>query len=883
MLDNKQKVEAARAAYEQSSASVGKNAEETKKLKTELDKAESAFKSSEGTVRANNTSVQDYTIKLNNAKGALGEMESNLKTINAQIAVQSSAWNELQTKLSEVSKKVISAGKELATVGKNLSLGVTVPIVGIATAAVNSGNEFEAQMSRVSAISETTGAGLESLKNQALQLGADTAFSAKEAAEGMENLASAGFNVTEIAAAMPGMLDLAASSGEGLASSADIAASTLRGFGLAAGEAGRVADVLAKNAAQTNAAVADTGEAMKYIAPLAQNAGWSMESVTAAIGEMADSGIKGSQAGTTLRGVINQLASPSKIAAGLMKDMGFSAYDSNGKMKSLSQIVDALKTSTLGMTKEQKDYNISTIFGSEALSGLQVLINQGSGNLNKMTLSLQNSDGAAAKMAKTMQGNTKGAIEQMKGSIETAAIKSQEALAPSITNIANKIQELANAFSKLSPQMQGGIAKFALVAAAVGPVIFIVGKLITGIGAIAGAFGTISGAIAVVTAGATAATPEIATLAAVFGAISLPLIGIIAGIAALVAGFVILWNNCEGFRNFWIGLWAGLQSTFQVALTAIQQVFSSVWEYISPTIMSGLQFVQAFWNSVWPQIQQIFTDVWNVMKAILTPIIAYIDFYIRTTVAALQTVWTIGWTSIKDIFKLIWDLIVGILKTAWTIISGIIKTGLDLITGIFQIFKDFFSGNWSALWNDVKSLFSNIWNDISGIFTGITKNISDIFKNLATDALQWGKDLIMGIVDGIKNAASAVGDAVKGVAQDIRKFLHFSVPDEGPLADFESWMPDFMGGLAQGIESSKYKVANAIRGLSTDISVGINPRMAQPAYSYALASQPASPTTAQPFVYSPTFNSPKPLGYAEINRINRQDAQRISLIMRRSK
>ena len=310
------------------------------------------------------------------------------------------------------------------------ALGSMAKVFGVATAAlgagagyvIKTGMDFEAQMSRVGAISGATGKDLQALTNQAIQLGADTAFSASEAAEGMENLASAGFDTKEIMDAMPGMLDLAASSGEDLATSSDIAASTLRGFGLAASDAGHVADVLAKNAAQTNAAVMDTGYAMKYVAPVARNAGWSLESVTAAIGEMADAGIKGEQAGTTLRGALTRLMKPSKQAADAMSSIGFSAYDAHGKMKPLSQIVDELNKKTANMTQEQKSATIATIFGTESLSGMQVLLQKGGPELDKMTKSLQNSDGAANAMAKTMQDNLKGAVEQLKGSVETLGI-----------------------------------------------------------------------------------------------------------------------------------------------------------------------------------------------------------------------------------------------------------------------------------------------------------------------------------------------------------------------------------------------------------------------------------------------------------------------------
>lgn len=289
--------------------------------------------------------------------------------------------------------------------------------------AVKTGMDFEAQMSRVKAISGATGEEFAKLKEQAKQLGADTAFSATEAAEGMENLASAGFSTSEIIAAMPGMLDLAASSGEDLASSADIAASTLRGFGLEANSAGHVADVLAKNAAATNAAVADTGEAMKYVAPVAKSMGIEFEETAAAIGIMADAGIKGSQAGTTLRGALSRIAKPTKAMQETMDSLGLSFYDSNGKMKSLADITEMLETKMSGLTDEQKNQALITLFGQESLSGMMALMDRGSGEVRKLTDEYKNCDGSAKDMAKTMQDNLSGAVEEFGGSVESLGIE----------------------------------------------------------------------------------------------------------------------------------------------------------------------------------------------------------------------------------------------------------------------------------------------------------------------------------------------------------------------------------------------------------------------------------------------------------------------------
>lgn len=334
--------------------------------------------------------------------------------------------------------------------------GVATVISGIAVAAGNVGMNFEAQMSRVQAISGATGGELERLKDQAVELGAETAFSALEAAEGMENLASAGFDVQEIMDAMPGMLDLAASSGEDLAASADIAASTLRGFGLEASDAGHVADVLAKNAADTNAAVADTGEAMKYIAPLAHAAGISLEETAAAIGIMADNGIKGSQAGTTLRGALSRLSKPTQDMQEAMDELGISFYDSEGKMLSLSDQISMLKKSMEGMTDEQRNNYLVTLYGQESLSGMLTLINTTDGKLAEMTESYRNCDGAAEEMATTMQDNLKSAIEQVGGAAESFGITVYESIQDPLKDAAfaaaDAIDQITEAFKEDGPE-----------------------------------------------------------------------------------------------------------------------------------------------------------------------------------------------------------------------------------------------------------------------------------------------------------------------------------------------------------------------------------------------------------------------------------------------
>ena len=417
------------------------------------------------------------------------------------------AQNQAQ-RLAVESSKSFQIGSALTSMGKVLSTAVTLPLLGMAATSIKVGNEFQAQMSRVQAIAGATGGELDKMKRQAIELGAKTAFSAKEAAQGMENLASAGFQVNEIMDAMPGVLDLAAVSGGDVAASSEAMASSLRAFGLDASKAGHVADVFARAAADTNAETSDMAEAMKYVAPVAHSMGLSLEETAASIGIMADAGIKGSQAGTTLRGALSRIAKPTKAMVKSMDQLGVSFYDANGKMIPLKEQLAQLKTATAGLTQEEKNRHLVTLYGQNSLSGMLALLDAGPEKLDKMTNSLINSDGAAKEMAETMQDNLASKIEQMGGAFESAAIIIQQILEPALKKIVAGITNLIEAFVNMSPTGQKMVVIFGAMVAALGPLLLIAGTVITTMvklqmaaqflgPAFLGTMGTIAGVIAI--------------------------------------------------------------------------------------------------------------------------------------------------------------------------------------------------------------------------------------------------------------------------------------------------------------------------------------------------------------------------------------------------
>ena len=386
----------------------------------------------------------------------------------------------------------------------------------------------------VQALTGATGTEFEALSNQAKELGKTTMFSATQSANAMSELASAGFTTTEIMSAMPGLLDLAASGNIDLAEAANIASSTLRGFGLEASQSSHVSDVLAEAAARTNAGVTDMGMAMGYIAPVASAMGVSIEETAAAVGLLSNAGIQGSKAGTVLRSALSSLAKPSKEASELMANLGFNAYDTNGKMIPLNKIIANLQKSMSGLTDEQKQNALVTIFGQEALSGMLALIAAGPDELNNLTNGFENCDGAAKEMADTMQNNLQGKVTQFKSALEGAGIAIGENLLPALTKIVEKATGVVQGFGELDSSTQSMIVNFGLVAVAAGPVISFIGKLTTGIGSLI--------------SGISAAASGVGGLGTVIGAVFSPaglIAGAVVGVAALTAGFVVLQNELD--------------------------------------------------------------------------------------------------------------------------------------------------------------------------------------------------------------------------------------------------------------------------------------------------------------------------------------------------
>ncbi len=383
-------------------------------------------------------------------------------------------------KVSEVFDKV---GDTLTKAGTKLAVGITAPLTILTQKAISVGNEFEAQMSKVQAISGATGDELDKLTQKAQELGSKTKFSASESAEAFQYMAMAGWKTEDMLNGIDGIMNLAAASGENLGTVSDIVTDALTAFGLQAKDSAHFADVLAKASSNSNTNVGMMGATFKYVAPIAGSMKYSIEDTAVAIGLMANAGIKGEQAGTALRAMLTRLVKPPKDAATALDKLDISAQNADGTMKPLSNVLKELREKFSKLNDSQKAEYASSIAGTEAMSGMLAIVNASDDDFQKLTESINNANGAAQEQAKIMEDNTKGAITEMNSALEAMFIEIQRSLAPTIKKFANFIKDLANKFSKLNDKQKETIVKVAGIIAIIGPALILIGKVSKGIAA----------------------------------------------------------------------------------------------------------------------------------------------------------------------------------------------------------------------------------------------------------------------------------------------------------------------------------------------------------------------------------------------------------------
>lgn len=654
-----------------------------------------------------------------------------------------------------------SIGAAAETAGRALTLGVTAPLMTAAGAAIQTGMQFDASMSNVYGLMSSLNlsqAQMDALRDTAREMGATTKFSASEAADAMGYMALAGWDDAQVIAGIPGVLNLAAAANMDLAKASDIVTDTMTPFGMAAERAGEAADVFAYAQANSNTTVEALGEAMKYAAPTADAFGMTLQDTAAAMGVLANAGIKGSQGGTTLNAMLRDMKNNAKNGAIAIGKTKVALTNSDGSYRSYAAIIRDIDKATSSMTASQRDAALGAIFGDESLKGILATLKQGPDALDAMTEGMYACGGAAEDMAATMGDNLKGDLAILKSGAQDMAIALSDWLMPAARGVVQGITDMIGKFNALDDGTKNTIFRIGAMAAAAGPLLLNGGKVLTllsgvnplvvGLGAAAALAYThsdaLQGMVAKLGDGVTAFGAALesgsgftaafsAGLTAAFGEEAAgKVLGAIDGIKTAISTVGDVLNTVtDAVGTFFGSLFdgEGLKQSWDNAAAVIS---GYDWTALGTSILSG---VTGALDAAGEWLKNIFTAGLTAAKGVNwfelgTSIHDGIQTILDTAGGWLKSLFEAGKTaageiSWADIGTAIWNGVTSVLDMAGSFLSGLFGLGKD--SAIANV-------DWSAIG-------TAIWNGVTGVIDAAGSWLSSLFGfgKSAAEGLPWGE------------------------------------------------------------------------------------------------------------------------------------------------
>ena len=654
-----------------------------------------------------------------------------------------------------------SIGAAAETAGRALTLGVTAPLMTAAGAAIQTGMQFDASMSNVYGLMSSLNlsqAQMDALRDTAREMGATTKFSASEAADAMGYMALAGWDDAQVIAGIPGVLNLAAAANMDLAKASDIVTDTMTPFGMAAERAGEAADVFAYAQANSNTTVEALGEAMKYAAPTADAFGMTLQDTAAAMGVLANAGIKGSQGGTTLNAMLRDMKNNAKNGAIAIGKTKVALTNADGSYRSYAAIIRDIDKATSSMTASQRDAALGAIFGDESLKGILATLKQGPDALDAMTEGMYACGGAAEDMAATMGDNLKGDLAILESGAQDMAIALSDWLMPAARGVVQGITDMIGKFNALDDGTKNTIFRIGAMAAAAGPLLLNGGKVLTllsgvnplvvGLGAAAVLAYTHSDALqgmvaklgdgvtafgAALESGAGFTAAFSAGLTAAFGEEAAgKVLGAIEGIKTAISTVGdVLTTVTDAVGTFFGSLFdgEGLKQSWDNAAAVIS---GYDWTALGTSILSG---VTGALDAAGEWLKNIFTAGLTAAKSVNwfelgTSIHDGIQTILDTAGGWLKSLFEAGKTaageiSWADIGTAIWNGVTSVLDMAGSFLSGLFGLGKD--SAIANV-------DWSAIgtaiWNGVTGVIDAAGNWLSGLFG---------FGKSAAEGLPWSE------------------------------------------------------------------------------------------------------------------------------------------------
>lgn len=645
-------------------------------------------------------------------------------TITGDASKFQKAMQQAQTAMEKVSGKVGSFGSALQSIGDKMSAAggkittLETAVAGaaavIGTRAVKAGANFEAEMAKVSAISGATGDNLNQLTEKAKEMGKKTKFSASESAEAMEYMAMAGWKTGDMLSGIEGIMNLAAASGEDLATTSDIVTDALTAFGKSADYSSEFVDILAAASSNSNTNVSMMGDTFKYVAPVAGALEYSVQDTAIAIGLMANAGIKGSQAGTSLRATLSRLAKPTDDVQGAMDELGISLTDSKGKMKSFREVMGDLRTGFAGLTTDQQAAYAATIGGQEAMSGLLAIVNASDEDFDKLAKSIDNSAGTCQNMADTMNNTLSGQFTILKSQIEGINIQIFEQMEPVFSDIVGKAQEAARAVS-------GMISAF-VAAKDAGGTMNGIQAAINALSGMSNTGGEISGVLGNIADKAQLVFDKIQSLKN--SGVPLEKIAVAAaslGPALLVGGKAasVLGGGFQGISSV-IGGVSNSFSGIGGKVSSFAESFSSIPEKV--------KIVKKNLNGFGGSVFKVFSSIGGLGKQFVTNISGLSK--VQSTLGGLKSLFSVFGMAIYDTFGKISANISSVFSGIGGKISGLLSPITTKITSVF-----------SAVGTKLSPIFSKIGGTFSTVFSGIGGKLGEVFSSISGLASKIGSAL----------------------------------------------------------------------------------------------------------------------------------------------
>lgn len=792
------------------------------------------------------------------------ETEEELRRLQQEAATTNTALS----KIDVAGQKMEAIGNSIAGAGKKM-MGVTTVIGGVGVAAVKTAADFDSAMSQVAAVSGATGKDFDALRNKAREMGAKTKFSATEAAEAMNYMAMAGWKTEDMLDGIEGVMNLAAASGEDLATTSDIVTDALTAFGLSAKDSGHFADILAAASSNANTNVSMMGETFKYCAPIAGALGFSAEDTAEAIGLMANAGIKSSQAGTALRTIMNNLAGDVKISGKAIGDVTIATTNADGSMRDLSDILSDCRSAFRNLTESEKAQAAESLVGKNAMSGFLALMNAGQGDIDKLSSAIDNCDGSAEKMATTMQDNLAGQLTILKSQLQELAISFGDILMPAIRSIVSKLQGFVDKLNGMDEGTKRTIVTIALLVASIGPLLVIIGTAISKIGVAMQGFVKLANGISKLKVAVQGGTGVLGKLGAALGGISAPVLAVVAVIAVLVAAFVHLWKNNEGFRDAIIGTWNRIKDTISgfcqgivdrlnalgFQFTDIVDVLKTVWDgfcqVLAPIfegvfnnianilstvtgVITGILdvFIGIFtgnWSQAWTGVKEIFSSIWNGISSFFTNILNVIKGVADVVLGWFGTSWNEVWTNIKTFFEGIWNGIATFFTTIWETLKNVVTVGIMAIGSILSAAFDIITLPFRLIWENCKEIIISVWDAIKSKVTTVIHAVASVISTVMNAiktifSTVWNaiKTVVTTVVNAIKSVVTTVFNAIKSTATSVWNAIKTAVTT--PVNAIKSTVTTVLNSVKSTVSS----IFNGIKSTATSVWNGIKTAITTP-------------------------------------------------------